>query len=198
MAVPVSKRRNSGNAARARSLIISVTFLLSGLLRDPSTQAQEAPASEYQVEAAFLYHFAEFVVWPAEAFPKPGTPFVVGVLGDNPFGGALQEAIRDKAINGHPMQLMLFESRSLGELDHCHIVFISPSERKRLPDILQALKDKSVLTVGRMDRFTEWGGMINFFIEGKRVRFEINDEAARKAGLKISAKLLTLARKKNS
>src|SRR5579859_4405517 len=198
MAVPVSNRHSSDNAAWASSLIISVAVLLMGLLQGPSALAQEAAASEYQVEAAFLYHFAEFVVWPAQSFPRPDSPFVIGVLGDNPFGEALQEAIRDKAINGHPMQLVQLESRSLAELGHCHILFISPSQRKRLPEILQTLNQKSVLTVGRMERFTELGGMINFFIEGKRVRFEINDEAARKAGLKISAKLLTLARKKSS
>ena len=180
-----------------RAIIIALLFLTS-LLRPTSTLAQEAAASEYQVEAAFLYHFAEFVEWPTEAFTTHDTPFVIGVLGENPFGKALEEAVRDKAINGHPLRLMHFDNRSLAELHQCHILFIAPSERKHLPEIFQALKQKSVLTVGHMERFIEMGGMINFIIEGKRVRFEINDEAARRVSLKISAKLLTLARQRGS
>jgi hypothetical protein len=174
---------------------IAVLLLVGGLGRALSS-AQEPSASEYQVEAAFLYQFAKFVVWPAPALPADNAPLVIGVLGDDPLGAELEATVKNKTINGHPLRVLKLEGKSLPEARRCQIVFICPSEKRRLAEILPALKGASVLTVSKLDRFLPAGGMINFFIEDNRVRFEINDEAARQAGLKISAKLLSLARHK--
>lgn len=152
-----------------------------------------------QVEAAFLYHFAEFVTWPPEMLPTPSTPILIGLLGEDPVGPDLEAAIRNKELNGHPLRFEHFELRSVAEARRCHILFISSAEKKHLSELLTQLRGASVLTVSRMAQFTEAGGMINFYLDekrGKKVRFEINDQAARRAGLKISAKLLSLARKK--
>jgi hypothetical protein len=152
--------------------------------------AQENP-SEYQLKAAFLFNFAKFVEWPPQAFPETNSPIVIGVLGTNVFGSDLERTIRNKTVNNHPFQFKEFTSAT--EAIHCHILFVSPSEKDRLRQIVEALHNASVLTVSETDQFLTAGGMINFTIENNKIRFQINDEHAKKAGLKISSKLLSLA-----
>jgi hypothetical protein len=158
--------------------------------------AQEAGApSEYQVKAAFLYNFAKFVEWPPQAFPATNTPITIGMLGRNPFDGELERAVRNKVVNGRPLVMQKLASTTDPLLKHCQIVFIQPMEKNRLVEFLAALKDAPVLTVSESEGFTRYGGMINFVMEERKVRFEINDAAAARAGLKISSKLLSLAKK---
>jgi len=165
------------------------------LLAVGGVRAQESQPSEYQIKAAFLFNFAKFVEWPPAAFAEASSPFVIGILGENPFGGDLEQTIRGKTVSDR--RFAIKEVGSLAQMRNCHILFISASEQKRLPEIFEALRGATVLTVGEMDRFTETGGMINFVREaqGSRIRFQINDETARKAGLKISSKLLSLAQR---
>ncbi len=157
------------------------------------TPAQTAQPSEYQVKAALIFNFAKFVEWPTAAFASANSPLTVGVLGENPFGSEL-ERYGDKTINDRP--LIIRECKNLEEARQCHILFISVSEKKRLPEILQAIQGANVLTVSETDGFADEGGMVNFVAEGKKIRFQINDASARSAGLKISSKLLTLASKR--
>jgi hypothetical protein len=159
-------------------------FIFKGL-------AQTPPPSEYQIKAAFVYNFAKFVKWPPQAFAGPDSPIVIGVLGENVFGDELERTVRNKTFNNRSFQLQEFHS--VAEATHCQILFISTSEQERLPQILSALRGTSVLTVGEMDHFIDAGGMINFVIEENRVHFQISNEAAEKAGLTISPKLLSLA-----
>ena len=173
--------------SRATSFLGLNLILL--LLAGGHARAQ-AP-TEYQIKAAFLFNFAKFVQWPERAFAQASSPMVIGVLGDNPFHDDLARTVRDKAVDEHP--LVVREFRSPAEATNCHILFICTSEKERLPGILGALKGTSVLTVGEMERFTELGGMINFVLQGTKTRFQINNEAAARAGLKISSKLLNLA-----
>ena len=161
------------------------------LLVGGAGRAQESQPTEYQIKAAFLFNFAKFVRWPPAAFAGVTSPIVVGVLGENPFHDDLARTIRNKTIDEHP--LVIKEFRSPTEATNCHILFISTSEKNRLPEILKGLKGTSVLTVGEMDHFTESGGMINFVLRGKKIRFQINNDEATKAGLKISSKLMSLA-----
>jgi hypothetical protein len=179
--------------------LATLCLLLLVLLGRATAPAQEAPTPE-EVEAAFLYHFAEFVTWPPEALPATNTPILFGLLGEDAVGRDLEAAIRNKEINGHPLRFEHFDLRSVTKARRCQILFIDPAEKKRVTEILAELRGASVLTVSRMNQFTEAGGIINFYLEEKRgkkvLRFEINDQAARQAGLKISAKLLSLARKK--
>lgn len=169
--------------------------LLALLLAALNGHAQGTQPTEYQLKAAFLYHFAQLVTWPSDAFADTSSPMVIAVLGENPFGKQLEESVRGKSVNGHPLAVK--EVETLAEATNtCHILFISSSERKRLPEILAALHGKSVLTVGETDHFTETGGMINFILDVTKIRFQINDAAAKAAGLKISSKLLSLATNK--
>jgi hypothetical protein len=154
-------------------------------------RAQVSQPTEYQIKAAFLFNFAKFVQWPPAALAGATSPIVIGILGENPFHDDLARTIRNKTIDDHP--LVIKELRSPAEATNCHILFISTSEKRRLPEILKGLEGSSVLTVGEMDHFTESGGMINFVLKGNKVRFQINHDAATRAGLKISSKLMSLA-----
>ena len=155
--------------------------------------AQEAPPTEYQLKAAFLFNFAKFVEWPPAAFAGAKAPMIIGILGENPFHDDLTRTIGNKTIDEHPLEIKELQFSSLAQATNCHILFISTSEKKRLPEIFAGLKGASVLTVGETDRFTETGGMINFVPEGTKIRFKVNQDTASKAGLKISSKLLSLA-----
>lgn len=165
-------------------------FLGFWLAFAPVGFGEEAP-TEYQIKAAFVYNFVKFVEWPPQAFAKPSSPIVVGVLGENVFGDNLEQAIHGKVINNRPLE---FEAcHSLTEATNCQVLFISGSEKGRFPEIFAALQGKSILTVGDTDRFCAAGGMINFIIVERKIRFQINEASARKAGLTISSDLLSLA-----
>jgi hypothetical protein len=161
------------------------------LLNVGGSRAQDSQPTEYQIKAAFLFNFAKFVEWPPAAFAGPSSPIVIGVLGENPFHDDLPQTIQGKKIDTHP--LLIKEFSSTAEATNCHILFISTSEKNRLPEILAGLKGASVLTVGEMEGFTEEGGIINFVLERTKIRFQINKAAATGARLKISSKLLNLA-----
>src|SRR5439155_3469348 len=138
-------------------------LIFAWLLAAGGGSAQDSSPSEYQVKAAFLFHFAKFVEWPPTAFAEPGSPLVIGVLGENPFGEVLQATVRGKSLNNRPLAVR--EVRTTSECTNCHILFISSSEKKRLPEILKGLQGSAVLTVSEIDRFTESGGIINFISE---------------------------------
>ncbi len=169
--------------------------LILALLLAGDGRAADSQPTEYQLKAAYLYHFAQFVDWPSAAFPESNSPLIIGVLGDNPFGNDLLRTVAGKILNNHPLAVK--EYRSLAELTNsCHILFISSSEKKHLPEIFGALKGTSTLTVSEnIDHVTEDGGMISFVLEGEKIRFQINETTVEKAGLKMSFKLLSLASK---
>ena len=170
-----------------------ITFLVLalGLLSAAPGRAQAPAPSEYQLKAAFLYNFAKFIDWPPEAFADGKSPFIIGILGDNPFGNDLEPMVAGKKINEHPIAVQT--NFAAAEATNCHILFISSSEKKRLPEIIQSLRGTTVLTVGETERFIETGGIINFVPEAGKIRFQINGDAARAARLKVSSKLLNLA-----
>lgn len=150
--------------------------------------AQSAPPKEYQLKAVFLFNFAQFVEWPPQAFPEPDTPLVIGVLGNDPFGSYLDETVRGETVDRHPLAVRRF--RRVDEITACHILFITRPADSHLPDVLAALKGRTILTVGDAERFAGQGGMIRFVTDRNRIRLRINVDAAEAAGLKISSKLL--------
>lgn len=154
--------------------------------------AQSREASEYQVKAAFLYNFAKFVEWPSDAARDSSDPITICIIGQDPFGTVLDEAVQGKTISGH--KLVVRRSKPGQSWKGCQIAFISSSEGKDLPSVLERSKRSGVLTVGETEGFAQRGGMINFVIEQEKVHFEVNVEAAERAGLKISSKLLSLAK----
>ena len=150
-----------------------------------------AQVDEYQVKAFFLYNFARYVEWPSQALGPGKDPLVICVLGHDPFGAALQQAISGKAIDGR--SLVVHELHDLRPGCNCHILFVGASERKLSQAAVAALKASGILTVGETPEFLKDGGVINFKLEDGKVRFEINVAAADQQGLRISSKLLSLA-----
>jgi hypothetical protein len=154
-------------------------------------RAQPAPLPEYKLKAVFLFRFAQFVAWPDTAFAEPKSPFVIGILGDDPFGSYLEEAIRGEMIGEHALTIRRF--RRAEDIASCQILFISASEADRLPAVLGRVKGRDLLTVGDFDAFAREGGMVRFVTENNRIHLRINIEAAKAAHLTISSKLLSLA-----
>ena len=177
-------------SGKVSSLIVMITVctVASGT---PTAQAQPRLVREYQIKAAFLYNFVKFVEWPDDTFTDSSTPLTLCVLGEDPFGAAL-DSLKGKAVKGRKLAIKRFESDQ--ELEGCHVLFISLPEKNHLAQIIETLKDSSILTVGEMEQFAELGGIINFTIERSKIRFIINVNAAEQAGLKISSKLLRLAK----
>ena len=155
------------------------------------TLGLQAQIDEYQVKAFFLYNFARYVQWPAQSFKAANDPIVICILGQNPFGSALDQAVTGKAVEGRP-----FVVRQISDIQpggNCHILFVNSSERKRFRSVAGRLKGSGVLTVGETQGFTADGGVINFKLEDGKVRFEIDVDAAGRERLHISSKLLSLA-----
>lgn len=147
--------------------------------------------SEYQLKAAFLVNFGKFIEWPEPEFSSTTVPFVIGVVGDDPFGGDLDTAIQGKSIGAHPVVARRINSSD--DMGGLELVFIGASEKPRLADILRRLNSSSAVTVSDIDRFCDAGGIIAFVVDNNRIRFEVNMDAAQKRNLKISSKLLSLA-----
>ncbi len=160
------------------------------LLLGSSVQAQSS--FEYELKAAFLFRFTEFIEWPAGAFPSPQAPIRICVFGKDPFANALDQTLSGERVGGRA--LMAVRPDSVSELPNCHVVFIGQSERPRMIEILTDLRGKPVLTVADTPGFLDNGGMVNFVIEGGRVRFDINLAATETARLRMSSKLLRSAR----
>jgi len=174
-------------------LLVGLTIAFLGAA-DPArgSESTSGPLSEYRVKAAYLYYFSTFVDWPPEALAHPRDALVIGVLGVDPFGAILDDTLRGKTINGHPLVVRRFQS--IGEARDSHVLYISASERDRLATILKGLEGAAILTVGDIDQFASRGGQIAFRMEEKKVRFDINVEAVERARLKISAQLMKLGR----
>jgi hypothetical protein len=146
-------------------------------------------ADEYRVKAAILYNLAKFIEWPDDVFGAQTDPLIVCVLGTDPFGPVLDQTLSGHLVGGRPIT-----AKRVGEVTPaCHMLFISTSEHKRLPVLVDELRGMSVLTVSDDEDFIAQGGMIGLVTEGERVRFAINSEAADHARLKVSARLLALA-----
>lgn len=170
-------------------------FLWAGCMLAASRPVVLAQAySEYEVKAAFLFKFTKFVEWPAPEDPeaKKKEPFRIGILGDDPFGDALDNTVKDEAVLGR--QIAVVRGQALDDLGPCELLFLSRSFAAEAKNVLDALKESHTLTVSDMDGFLDKGGMIHLDLDGKRVLFRINDDAALAAHLKISSQLLQLAK----
>lgn len=164
-------------------LVAALVFCPAGT----APRARAADFSEYEVKANFLAKFADFVDWPSGA-----TTVVIGVLGDDPFGGSLDKAVQGQTVAGRPV--MIKRSHRLEDLRTCQVLFVTKSERGRAGEVLAAVQGAPVLTVGDFEQFTKEGGVIAFVLTEGKVRFEVNAGAAKQTGLKISSRLLKYSR----
>ncbi|MCK4294560.1 MAG: YfiR family protein [Planctomycetes bacterium] len=191
-------------------ILVLLTLGLFGAAFVPQAWADPAPSQEYRIKAAFLYNFIKFVDWPKQKMGEANEPITIGIIGKDPFGKAF-EPIKDKPVKGKKVVVKQFkgfkELKQLGEKDKgeldrriealrkCHMLFICSSEKDAYRDVVKLVREHPVLTVGEMKDFVEAGGVINFVMENKKVRFEINAAGAKRAKLQIRSQLLRLAKK---
>jgi hypothetical protein len=157
-----------------------------------NTRAQSPTVGEYEIKAAFLYNFAKFVEWPPTSFSNASAPLQICVFGRDPFGDQLRNITKEKTVNGHKLELHQVLDVQTARV--CHILFIASSETARLKQIFEGLQGTDALTVGDTKGFVQQGGMIDFVLDQNRVQFEVNRKAAEQGGLKISSKLLSMAK----
>ena len=181
-------RSHPGSRAKA----FRQTGMMLGLLSISISCALAQSIDEYQAKAAFLFNFAKFVEWPAGAVGTENDPIRICVLGPSPFGSSLENLLRGKDIAGRP--LLAVKAADLREASSCQILFVAASECKRFKPMAAELSAANVLTVGESESFLSLGGIVNFKVEDGRIRFDIRLAAADQAKLRISSKLLSLAR----
>ena len=168
-----------------------VVVIASGLLGVPGLHAQHSKPTDFQVKAAYLYNFGRFIEWPANVAPAKTGSFNICVLGEDPFGPALDATLGGETIGSQKVAARRISSpRESGD---CRILFISSTEANRLNKIIESVDKTAVLTVSDAPQFSQHGGMIQFVLEGNRIRFEVNLSATQRAGLTLSSELLKVA-----
>ena len=176
----------------------------------PQVRADSAASKEYQIKAAFLYNFIKFVDWPKEKVSDANEPITIGIIGKDPFGKAF-EPVKDKKVKDRKVVIKRFKGfeelnksaendksklqQQIQAIRRCYILYICPSEQEQLKEIVSWVKAHPVLTVAEAKDFLDAGGIINFLMEEKKVRFEINVTAGEQAKLKIRSQLLQLAKR---
>lgn len=178
------------------SLSNILKILVIFLFLSHSSNAQSQPSREYQVKAAFLFNFCQFVEWPPEVFLSSTSPFVIGILGTDPFGLFLDELIKGEKLNGRPIIVRRYAN--VKQVQNCHILFISNSEPQVIEQTLAVLGARSILTVSDSYNFANYGGVIQLSTENNKIKLTINVEAARTSRLDISSKLLRVSQINNS
>jgi hypothetical protein len=201
-AIPARTRTISASGRRARvlqallSMLLCCGCLLDGGFGLPPVFGQtysEAVNREYPLKALFLFNFGSYVEWPTGVFKADNDPFVIGVLGTSAMDGTLRELARTKAVDGRRLEWKRFANAA--DVTHCQILFIARSVSTReCRKVIDSLRSKPTLVVGESRNFCTDGGGMNFYEEANKIRFEVNLKATKEQGLKISSKLLAMAK----
>jgi hypothetical protein len=189
----LNRVRETGLAAAGGLRALALLALLAaGGLHEGAAQT-DIEAAEYRVKAAFLYKFGGYVEWPERAFARPDSPIAIGVIGADALAGELAQIVAGRTINGRPVTVRkLRRGEAVAGL---HVLFVGRSDSSRLADILAAAKGQPLLTVTETEEAFESGSMINFVVVEDKVRFDVAPPPAEPGNLKISARLLAVARK---
>jgi hypothetical protein len=183
---PFSKFRERGRAG----FLVCILWLLAAGFGLNVVRGQEV-SHEYPLKAVFLLNFAEFTDWPTNAFDAPDSPFVIGILGDDPFGALLDDAVQNERINGR--KFVVERYHRVEDIKTCHILFISQSETRRLDKIVADLKGKPVLTVSEIENSAYHGVCVRLITENNKIRLRINTDSLKEANLVMSSRLLRVA-----
>jgi hypothetical protein len=175
-------------ATKLRKALLLFLFLQAMLFASAQT-----PSAANQVKAVFLFNFTQFVSWPPSTFSSSNAPFVIGILGPDPFRFYLESVVENERVEGRPIVVQRFSEQK--DVRNCQILFINKSNAA---DIAKDLNSTGMLTVSDAEDFAKDGGMIRFYLENSKIRLQINARAAKAANLTISSKLLRLADVLNS
>ena len=169
-------------------------IVIAMLALNGEPRADEIPpiSPEYLIKAAYIYNFAMFVEWPNDSFRHESSPIVIGIVGTDPFGSAIDQTARNKRIDKRPLIIKRLQWGQ--EFRDCHILFVSSSDTPRLGDVVHQLRNSPILLVTESTGLSKHGSIINFVVEDNRVRYEVDLGAARRAHLSVSSKLLNLAK----
>lgn len=176
-----------GRSLDRRGFLGCLWGLLAAVLCLPEAMAV---TKEYQLMSVILWRLAQFVEWPASAFASPDSPLIIAVLGENPFGTALELATRGETARGRKI---VIGAQASDAIDRCHILFVSSSEKSRFKDILRSVSGKHILTVSDGEGFSRAGGMVDLFIDSGRAAMRVNLRVADAAGLAFDARVLRMA-----
>lgn len=157
------------------------------VLSFPAILASTQTTPAYQVKAAFLYNFSQFVEWPKESL-QDNAPFVIGIIGDDPFGNYIDTLVKGEKAGNHPIVVRRFNS--VVDVEHCQILYLNVANSA---EVAKSLGDRSILTISDAENFASEGGMIRFVTTNNKIRLQINPSVVRAAKLDISSKLLRLA-----
>ena len=161
------------------------------MLFNGNTYAQ-SKAEDYQVKAVFLFNFTQFIDWPSTAFKSADEPFVIGIMGDDPFGNYLDETVEGEYIGKHP--IVIKRCGDVRSALTCHMLYINSSDREWMRTVLNSVSEKNILTVSDDPYFNKLGGIIRFYTEDNKIRLQINLPRSKEAQLSISSKLLSVAK----
>ncbi len=181
---------------KANTIASAVLFCLAAALSAlwpaaPARCSQPKEAPEYQLKAAFLYNILQFTQWPEKAFKDADSPVVICVADEKALGTSFA-AYQNDRIQGRKLVVKPYVQGQA--MPDCQVLFLNTQDKALLKEALGAAKSKTVLTVGESDGFAGMGGIVNFFTEGSKLRFEINADAAKRAGLKLSSEILKVAK----
>jgi len=177
-------------ASQATVSLASASLATASQVTASGARTSQAP-TEYELKAALLYNFARFATWPSESFGPDRDSFVIAIVGNDPFGSGLDDAIRGRTVEGRSITIERWESAE--DVGSCHVLFVSVSDREGVRRILHTLRGRSVLTVSDTKEFAREGGSIGLDLADGRVRMTINTATVRGSGIRISSKLLALA-----
>ena len=175
-----------------RGTVFGIIAFCLFLIASPSAFSQKEESAEYPVKLAFLYNFTKFIEWPPDSYHAPGAPLLMCIVGHDPFSRILESDLGTRNVGGHPVEVRTLKPND--RLSLCQIVFVPATEKQHADKIVSGLKGSSTLTVGETDGFAVQGGIINLTVEANKVHFEVNRLAAERAGLKISSRLLSIAK----
>jgi len=180
---------------RAAVLILGIAALLAGAVGARASLLQSAllvqeGAPEYDIKAAQVHNFARFTEWPEGAFASSPDEFRLGVLGPEAAFESFERILKGKTLGGRRVKLV--PGKTAADLKSCSLIFVTGAEKDQIPAVLEAFKGKPVLTIGESEGFAQDGGIINFYLEQNKVKFEINPDAAARAGLRVT-KLVSVA-----
>src|ERR1700736_1028474 len=175
-----------------RAFFFAIVAGALSLCASAEALSQNEEGAEYSVKLGFLYNFTKFIEWPPDSFRDPGAPLAICIVGHDPFRQDLEAELRTRKVGDHPVEVRTRTPND--KLSVCHIVFVPATEKNQAGGILRGLQGSRTLTVGETEGFAVLGGIINLTVEDNKVHFEINRLAADRAGLKISSKLLRIAK----
>lgn len=174
----------------SRFLYLFFVMVVALFCQPPASGAETG--REYQVKAAFFYHFANFVDWPASTFKNTKGKLRICVIGKDPFGKSLETTLANKSVRSHSFEIR--RNPPTQQLSDCHLLYLPASASSKLLALGHQMAKKDVLTVGETHKFMQQGGMVQFFVDDQKIRFAINTHVINQTNLQVSSKLLRLAK----